>query len=725
MLQGSVIDISTSLPICDVAVSNGRDVAKTDSEGNFSLPSPSKDGGRWIMISTPSGYRPTDGWFRDVTTSPDASLDFHLLPDPLRGGDELICAQVTDTHLGQYPFDWLKEEFGAIASSNDHPQVQCIAATGDVTQSGSRQEIAEYASVCDSGPLPIIHLVGNHDWMDQAGAGWSEIVGPLWFSLNWGPVHIVGFDTTAFRYSHTLPPAQSDWLAADLSTILESTPILFLTHDQLDDSFYSLLTKQNVVASLSGHWHSSRLYHDGNVLHANQPSSTMGGIDYSARGYTVVRIGSRSEVTVSRHLLGTSLRARKTGVGAVIEPPKQGPSATAQPVRIGAQWAQFHGGPLRHGRSTDAPQPPYERVWQKQLPGALLFGSPVIADDSVYIAAMNEEHPTRGSLVCLSADDGRVRWTTPTQASVKHNPAVCGDLVFSVTVTGQVAAMNRATGDLAWTYQLGDPSQRWVFSSPLVVDDLVIAGAAPHFVALEATSGRVRWLREDLGARDWISSYVSPSADNENVYVGFFWHYHVAYALDIATGVTRWMIDEPNRACSVGSLVLDGDGGLFATCHDATVRAYSTGDGSERWRHELGQDPNTRGGARWSAGTLAVANDVCYVPVGDGSIRAISAQTGQPLWRWDSRDALAGIQAYTRDGRSVLSSPAIVGQTIVCGASDGRLVALDRQTGELNWSDDLEAPVVSSVAVSGNLIVCGASDGWLYAWIAACQSTSG
>jgi outer membrane protein assembly factor BamB len=138
-----------------------------------------------------------------------------------------------------------------------------------------------------------------------------------------------------------------------------------------------------------------------------------------------------------------------------------------------------------------------------------------------------------------------------------------------------------------------------------------------------------------------------------------------------------------------------------------------------RWTFDLHQNDDIRSGPRWSPGTPALADGMLYVPTGDGDVLAINTSTAQEAWRWSSADALAGVQAYTRDGRSVLSSPIVSGDAVIVGASDGSIVALDRSTGAVRWSDSVDAPVISAPALSGNLLACGASDGWLYGWTGA------
>ena len=729
-------------PVPGALASNGRHVVATDQDGRFTLPLPDalvegalpppekemkagrdpSRGSRWIMLTTPAGMRPAEGpfgWFRNLLSDPADHVEFRLAPDETRAGETFVAAVQSDDHLGKYPFSWLDEDL--LAMARDPVAPSCVLCTGDMTQAGRPSELASYVASSNRSPLPVIHVPGNHEWgADRSGENWSDVVGPHHFSLDWGSVHIIAYDSTAHHYTDAY--ALDEWLRNDLALIPSGKPVLMLIHHQWEEDFYAPLRAHRIVASLSGHWHSSRLYHDGHTFHANQPSSTMGGIDYSARGYSVMTITADGEVSLERRLLGANGRSGRTGVTSVAEaPPHTRPGGGA--VRCASPWPQFHGGPTRTGKGPDTLRLPLRRAWQTRLPGGLLFGSPVIdsepGEERVFIASLDEERPNSGWLTCHDPATGHVLWQRSTQGSVKHAPAAGEGLVFVVNVTGRVMALRAESGEPAWEYQLGDASQRWIFSAPLVVDGKLLAGASRHFACLDAGTGEPIWVREDLGATDWISSYSSPASDGESVYVGFFWHREIAIALDLATGGTRWVLDGPTRDGPASSHVLDGAGKLYVTCHDGILRCCGAETGAIEWEFDLEQSGDSRGGPRWSAGTPALAEGRLFVPHSGGGVVAVEVERGKQLWRWRCKPALAGVQAYERDGASVLSSPVVCGKTVICGSSDGRLVGLDAENGDLLWQGDLAAPVISSPAVSGNLLVCGASDGWLYAWTGA------
>ena len=77
-------------------------------------------------------------------------------------------------------------------------------------------------------------------------------------------------------------------------------------------------------------------------------------------------------------------------------------------------------------------------------------------------------------------------------------------------------------------------------------------------------------------------------------------------------------------------------------------------------------------------------------------------------------------QVEVQNGRplgSVGSNPPrpVLGELILCGRYDGRLVALDSSSGQLNWSFETDGPVDSSPLVAEGTVFFGSQAGFLYA----------
>jgi hypothetical protein len=103
MLEGTVVDAATGLPLAGVAVSNGREVVPTDFQGRYRLPRfPHLE---YIFVTVPSAYRTLEGeWCRPAAALPAAApVDFALTPRPGPPPDGFTFLQVTDLPVATGP----------------------------------------------------------------------------------------------------------------------------------------------------------------------------------------------------------------------------------------------------------------------------------------------------------------------------------------------------------------------------------------------------------------------------------------------------------------------------------------------------------------------------------------------------------------------------------------------------------------------------------------------
>ena len=99
----------------------------------------------------------------------------------------------------------------------------------------------------------------------------------------------------------------------------------------------------------------------------------------------------------------------------------------------------------------------------------------------------------------------------------------------------------------------------------------------------------------------------------------------------------------------------------------------------------IGQDAMFRGG-----------------PTHEGVYQSPSPTLGTLVWKFKTK------------GR-VLSSPAVSGDRVYVGSSDGRLYAIDRASGAERWQFASKGPIASSPAVHGDLVYISSVDGLVYA----------
>lgn len=146
---------------------------------------------------------------------------------------------------------------------------------------------------------------------------------------------------------------------------------------------------------------------------------------------------------------------------------------------------------------------------------------------------------------------------------------------------------------------------------------------------------------------------------------------------------------------------------------DGRVHALNARSGSRVWEFQTK-------GAIFARPTLSGAH--VYVPSDDGSLYKLDAKTGREVWH-------ASIQTgeFERElpqngegGYDFLASAATVDRgTVYVGSADGRLCALDAETGAPRWEFKTGAPVRSTPAVADGTLVFGSRDNSVYALGAA------
>lgn len=338
-------------PVPGVIVSTDQAACVTDADGRYSLPVEATN--RFVKLAPPAGMRAEGPWFHRVRgRQADEPLDFALAEDPVRGGETCRFIQVTDLHVlrgGPSTPGLVRADLERLAAAWSG-RADFLVITGDVAGTGLPEELLAARRAVDGLPLPTCWLPGNHDVETGAGVEpYADVFGPDSYSFDWGPVHFVCCNSVADG-----PDAPGRrWLHATLALIPRERPVVLLTHYQLDAAFFKDLEPYRIVASVSGHWHSSRLYHDGRVAHFNTPSFGFGGIDYSPRSYRVFTWSEGELAAETYALLPADAGGRSAAAGWSFRAAATGAALDGGPATRGG-WRPGNGRSTRAGRRGSA-----------------------------------------------------------------------------------------------------------------------------------------------------------------------------------------------------------------------------------------------------------------------------------------------------------------------------------------------------------------------------------
>lgn len=700
--RGRVLHDATGMP--GVAVSDGRVVVTTGSDGSYSLPGH----GPFVFLTQPSGYR-AEAWFHPAADEVDFELVTEEQPVPF------TFVQVTDLHLslGETAFGpgagdatiWFDEAgmhdrivttptvLEALFHEVTAHRPRFVVATGDLTNNGTEEEYSTLVGALAGSPVPVRPIPGNHD--HHAGeadlaAGralpWERHVGPRWYSFDHAGLHFAAIDW----FTHLLDvdrDVQEAWLAADLAAVEAGMPTVLLTHDQMSSDFYRRLPARP-IASFSGHWHTTRAVALDGTRHYNTATATFGGLDYSPASYRVCTWdGDRLAVTT------------------VARGPERLAGATFRSSREQATNTGWH--------------------WSAALDGGAHLAGPVVAGEVVLAVSKDEDVP-RGSLVGFDAATGERRWTVELGTGVKASPLVIGDLAVVASASGEVVGVDVASGTARWRTHLADPLLLWVYLRPATDGRRAFVGDVARFSCLDLDDGSVVWSRTDLGQRENLTSFAHPAMVDGVLLVAFAGQLPDLWGLDPATGSTIWPRDvEP------GSMYRRPDHELVVHLPRIVVAGITPDpDGAEAYVVRLGSRlERLRAGdgtSVWSSPLTGWFNPAAPVVQGDavvalssmGEVHCLDRATGARRWQTAvGGDSPIAMGSYRAGGPALLASPTPVGDRLLVPGADGRITTLAIGDGTVLAAIETGTPIAAPVAVdetTGLCIVAGV-DGHLRA----------
>jgi outer membrane protein assembly factor BamB len=192
------------------------------------------------------------------------------------------------------------------------------------------------------------------------------------------------------------------------------------------------------------------------------------------------------------------------------------------------------------------PRPAPKRLWQQGQDRWHIDAPVAVVEDRVLAASafLDDDKVGERALVCLKADDGSVRWTTPLKLNPWAGPTVgpyvlvgCSSIRLDPKVVslarGEVVALELDTGVVRWRRDVPGG----VLSSIAVKSGLAI---------FTATDGKVRVWDAVTGAERWSYDakapfFAGPAVTNNKVYVADL--KGIVHALSLANGKNEWVLD--------------------------------------------------------------------------------------------------------------------------------------------------------------------------------------
>ncbi|MFT3997579.1 MAG: PQQ-binding-like beta-propeller repeat protein [Asticcacaulis sp.] len=262
----------------------------------------------------------------------------------------------------------------------------------------------------------------------------------------------------------------------------------------------------------------------------------------------------------------------------------------------------------------------------------------------------------------LDASNGEVLWSKTFDTPVRAAPAVNGNVIVFTDVDNQMTALNKETGEQAWTYQaLVEPARILRTTSPAVHDNLFIAPfSSGELIGIDAATGQQVW--------------------NQTL------------AQSTRTNALSEIRDISGRP-------LISNGLVYAASHSGVFAAMDAKSGQRRW--SIMADSTN---APWAAG------DVVYLSTLQSELMAANATSGQVYWLVDlnqgrakTHKAFLGLGGEKKSKNlPVWTGPVLASNRLIMVNSEGEMVAFDPKTGERKTTLKLGDPAYLAPIIVGD-----------------------
>jgi outer membrane protein assembly factor BamB len=346
--------------------------------------------------------------------------------------------------------------------------------------------------------------------------------------------------------------------------------------------------------------------------------------------------------------------------------------------------SMFRGDAAHSGVYADKGPRQFHRVKWTFATGGRVVSSPVTLDGMIYFGSDD------GYVYAVDAASGRQVWRRGTKGPVSATPAIDHGVLYIGSFDGKFYALDARTGAPKWKFStagerqfeakgihgwqpkgqtIPDPFDLYL-SSPVVVNGTVYFGSGDgNLYALDANSGEQRW---KFATGDVV--HASPAYADGVVYVGSWDSYF--YAIDAASGKEEWRFhggEDPLIHNQVGfqSSPSVANGVVYTGCRDSNLYAIDAATGKEKWHF------NNNGS--WVIVAPAVTQGKVFFATSDSALyHVVDAATGKPVLQ--------------QEGKAFMfSSPAVAGDVVYVGVTNGTLEARDVASGTLLWDFQTEA----------------------------------
>ncbi len=555
-------------------------------------------------------------------------------------------AWLSDTHIGT---SGAAENLELLINDiNQQKNIDFTIISGDITELDTDDYMLQAKRLFDELGQPYYIIPGNHDtkWTASGGKNFIDLFCDDKFTFLYQKFRFIGLHQGPMLRMGDghFAPQDLVWLDSLLTADKNQRELFFVTHYPVDESvsnwfeFINIIKDHNVKFLMHGHGHSNRI-----ETFCGLPAA-MGRSSLARKqqaGYNIVKL-SDNRLTVSEKNPGIPLQppwltlslAKEVKVVLPDSVPDYSVNKSYQRVR--AIWRVFTGYTLTSSAAVyrnsifvgDASGRLYAfdletgtKKWQFQS-GAAIYGSAAVhkdvivftsVDSSIYCldrrtGSLNWQVKTAAPVVasvaidsvsayvgasdgafrCIDLKSGSVRWrNNDISGFVETRPLLYKDKVIFAAWDGKLYALNRKTGNTAWTWSGGRPGLLYSPAAcwPVASNDKVFIAAPDRYLsAIDAGNGKTIWRSNRYQVRESIGM----AADGSILYARCMRDTVIAFDPAFLRLKTQWVAD-----CGYGydiapSMPQEKMGTLYFGTKEGVVIALNAKSGEIKWKYRVG-----------------------------------------------------------------------------------------------------------------------------------------
>ncbi len=330
--------------------------------------------------------------------------------------------------------------------------------------------------------------------------------------------------------------------------------------------------------------------------------------------------------------------------------------------------------------------------------------SPVVAADN-RVFVMDGE----ATVSAVDAGSGAILWKADVRPEQRERGgfggglAVGGGRLFVASGYRTMSALDPATGAVIWSQQVDAP----IHGAPTVSGGRVyVVDVDNQMIAFDASTGEQAWSYRGITEPARIMRASSPAVTGDTVIAPFA--SGEVTAIRAANGQVLWnqVLSRTSRTSALSEIrdiagrPVISRGYVYAVSHSGVLQSMDVRSGEPRWTLPV-------------AGVNAPlpVGDVVYVVSKNGELTVINRDTGQVYWTRDLNEGRVRQEGgflgfFDRTVRPEWSGPILASNRLVLVNSDGEAVAFDPKTGAIQSTVRLGSPAyIAPAAYNGALYI--------------------